>query len=597
MSWGDFNNDGRLDLATLMSGGQVDVYPNNGNGAFDAPISIEVINNRNSGSDMAWADVDGDGDLDLSVAHNGRSNMIHLNNGNGTFGAVIPFGRSMGTVQNFTASMAWADIDGDGDLDVAIGSGYSTIQSVIYLNAPDPSLSALTLSTGKLMPVVDPTTWAYAARVPYATSSVAVTATTADVSATLSYGACTGGVCALQPGANVFTLTTTARDGVTTQDYVLTIERGLLAAYSPAANAFNAPLTAGVALTYRVPLNASTVTSATVRMHGMQSGKVIAAPVVAGNKVIVAPAKPFFPGELVWTTVTSAATDVTGTRNLPTVWQFNAAPSAGWGSFASTSRSFGPANGDPYYHNSMAWGDFNGDGHLDLALGSEQGQSAVYLNDGFGAFNVSVTIGSPGIYNWALAPGDFNGDGRLDLVVGSDGYDLNYIYLSDGAGGFAPGVSINDDDYLDTTSIATGDFNGDGHLDLVLGSDYGCSYVYLNNGGGTFAPGTCFGTGSDDIESLAAGDFNGDGALDLAAGRRTGQSMVYPGYGDGFFGAGIPFGGITNTVFGLAWGDFNGDGRLDLAVANDQAQSMVYPNAGNGFFGAGIPFGGATDPT
>ena len=586
---GDFDKDGDLDLVT-MSNFKVKVLPNNGAGTFGAPTIVLSRSNGSLGSanDLSAADIDGDGDLDLYVGMSKGQNLIYLNNGDGTFDAGAPFGISHGTIQNSANSSAWADVDGDGDLDLAVTSDGKVL---IYLNAPDPSLSALTLSTGKLTPVVDPTTWAYAARVPYATTSVVVTGTTADVSATLSYGACTGGVCALQPGFNVFTLTTTARDGTTTQDYVLTIERGLLAAYSPAANAFNAPLAAGVALTYRVPLNASTVTSRTVSMHGAQSGKVMAVPVVAGNKVTVAPAAAFFPGELVWTTAVSSVTDVTGTHVLPTVWQFNAAPSAGWGRFTA-GRTFGAADAST---NGVAWGDFNGDGSLDLAMGAGAGQNAIYMNDGFGAFDtISAPVGSPDTYN-TIAAGDFDGDGHLDLITASDDYDDSYIYFNDGAGDFSRSVGL---EYLGEPDIATGDFNGDGHLDISLSSHWGCGYIYLNNGDGTFAPEICLGKGNVDWYSLAAGDFDGDGDLDLAMGMNTGQSMVYPNNGNGTFGAGISLGAVTEKkIYALAWGDYDNDGDLDLAAGSDGGQSVVFPNNGNGAFGAAIPVGGATDPT
>ena len=117
-------------------------------------------------------------------------------------------------------------------------------------------------------------------------------------------------------------------------------------------------------------------------------------------------------------------------------------------------------------------------------------------------------------------------------------------------------------------SVAVGDFNGDGKLDLAVanGSSNTVS-ILLGTGTGSFGAKTDFGTGIDPI-SVAVGDFNGDGKLDLAVANSNGDTVsILLGTGTGSFGAKTDF-GTGSGPNSVAVGDFNGDGKLDLAVAN-----------------------------
>ena len=121
--------------------------------------------------------------------------------------------------------------------------------------------------------------------------------------------------------------------------------------------------------------------------------------------------------------------------------------------------------------------------------------------------------------------GDFNGDGKLDLAVSSRGNDILTILLGNGDGTFTPvvgccGTSLG---LTHTLAMAIGDFNGDGNLDLVLAvqnieSLYPADYieVFLGNGNGGFTPTDFSLLLPNDAYSFAVGDFNGDGMLDLA---------------------------------------------------------------------------------
>src|SRR5262249_21247752 len=118
------------------------------------------------------------------------------------------------------------------------------------------------------------------------------------------------------------------------------------------------------------------------------------------------------------------------------------------------------------------------------------------------------------------------------------------------------------------SSVALGDFNGDGKIDLaVANSASGNVSILLGTGTGTFGAATNFAVGTTPV-SVAVGDFNGDSKLDLAVANQDSQTIsILLGNGAGSFSGATNFGTGTLPVW-VAIGDFNGDGKLDLAVTN-----------------------------
>src|SRR5205823_3752649 len=116
-----------------------------------------------------------------------------------------------------------------------------------------------------------------------------------------------------------------------------------------------------------------------------------------------------------------------------------------------------------------------------------------------------------------------------------------------------------------TDQVAWGDYNGDGLLDLAIGNDGGTGQhtrVYKNNGDGTFTS-VWTSAEADTTYSVAWGDFNGDGQLDLATAGYGQAKRVYKNNGDGTFT--LQWSSVeTDNSRSIAWGDYNGDGLLDL---------------------------------
>jgi hypothetical protein len=218
--------------------------------------------------------------------------------------------------------------------------------------------------------------------------------------------------------------------------------------------------------------------------------------------------------------------------------------------------------------NSVAVGDFNGDGKLDLAVANVySGTVSIFLGDGKGNFTLSSSPAT-GANPSSVAVGDFNGDGKLDLAVADLSSGTVTILLGDGKGSFTLGSSPAAGGR--SISVVTGDFNGDGNLDLAVSNYYSIASILLGDGIGNFTLASSPAAGLNP-SFVAIGDFNADGNPDLVFADSTGSTVsILLGDGAGNFSlAASPFvGSGFFAPVAVAIGDFNGDGKLDLAVAD-----------------------------
>jgi hypothetical protein len=216
-------------------------------------------------------------------------------------------------------------------------------------------------------------------------------------------------------------------------------------------------------------------------------------------------------------------------------------------------------------------GDFNGDGKLDLASASGA-QVSVLLGNGDGTFQTARNYAVGGFVSGAMAVGDFNGDSKLDLATGYfdsvSGGGVS-VLLGNGDGTFQTARNVALGSGVLPSSVAVGDFNRDGKLDMAVSDVFGRGVSVLpGNGDGSFQQPQNYDLGGPQVflvGSVAVGDFNGDGKPDLAVRPYDGSIRVLPGIGDGTFQNVQEFASGSSGAF-MTVVDLNGDGKPDLAV-------------------------------
>ncbi len=281
-----------------------------------------------------------------------------------------------------------------------------------------------------------------------------------------------------------------------------------------------------------------------------------------------------------------------------------AVKSNGDGTFGSVALSF--IYGDN--NRGGALEDFDKDGDLDfVGCDSVANFCHLFVQTAPGIFLQSTNIEPSGVslggVESGMAADDFNQDGNADVLFGGNG-NVASIYAGDGAGGF----TMLEDNLLPVASTLayrekdTGDLDGNGYPDIVLGvATSGEIYSYLNTGGIFTGPFLLFDTTGSSNAAFAGtiADFDGDGFLDIIAGGASdGTVALWKGNGTG---NGTSSFTLVSTVYDFDTQsavdsyDFDSDGDQDL-VAVKRSTGAVYYFAGNGdgTFQAAVPLGEVT---
>ncbi len=236
-------------------------------------------------------------------------------------------------------------------------------------------------------------------------------------------------------------------------------------------------------------------------------------------------------------------------------------------------------------------GDFDGDGHLDLALANAppdsdppyftynpRGTLSVLLGRGDGTLGPQTHF-QAGDYPVSIAAGDFNGDGRLDaVVVNSRSNDLS-VLIGRGDGTFE--IQARYPTALHPRNIVVEDLNLDGRPDFaVVCTGIGEVSVLLGRGDGTFGPQSAFRAGISS-SAVGTGDLNADGRPDLVVGNEGSDDLaIFLGRGDGTFVLQSRVAAGTSPA-SIVVADLDQDGRLDVVEGN------AYPAEAHVFLGAG----------
>jgi len=555
VAWGDYDNDGRLDFLLTGYSGVSQLWQNTGSGFSNVTASVAPGLPGVSFSSVAWGDYDNDGRLDFLLTGSGVS-QLWRNTGSGFTNVTSSVAPGLPGVQN--SAVAWGDYDNDGRLDFLL-----TGTNVSQLRRNDvPALNtAPTTPTG-------------------------LTATPTTNGVLLSWNAAAD---AQTPASG---LSYNVRAGTTPGG------TNLLAAHVNATSGFrrvpalgNAQMNLSLRLTLTgVPLGQKIYWSVQAIDTAFAGGAFATESAFTNGFALVS-----VPGLPAGSRVAWGDYDNDGLLDVFTTG--GSGVSQLWRNTGSTFTNVPIAGLPALFESAVAWGDYDNDGRLDFILTGTDGSvetavSQLWRNTGSGFTNVTATqfTGLPGMISATAAWGDYDNDGRLDLALGG--------LFDDGNGG-APVSQLwrnTGSNFVNVTSLAPGlpgsyagtlawaDYDNDGWLDLfVTGHDV--SRLYRNTGSGftNVTATTMPGLPGLSVASAAWGDYDNDGRPDLIFTGALSNNFTFPisqlwrNTGGTFNN--VPIAGLPAVSGGsVQWGDYDADGRLDFLLNGQLADGFTSTN-------------------
>ena len=579
LAMGDLDGDGDLDFAIANSAyyahlggvsGDLTIMLNQGDGMFVDETYYEAGYEPRS---VALGDLDGDGDLDVAVASSTDDAVfVLLGYGDGTFAPATSF-----AVGDAPRSVAIGDVDGDGTPDLAVLNAMSNDVSVLMGNGDGTFAPQATYGVGIVGDY--PERW-----LPVGGVSIALRDLDGDGDLDLVTANCGQqglGTCLLTlPPGSVSVLLNNG-DGT----YAAQVE------YTCDLRTVNLAL-GDLDEDGDPDVVASNLCNGTVSVL-LNNGDGTLAPQVTyeanGYEGPLPPGAAWFGGG----PASLALGDVEGDGHLDLAVGYQGSyyvsllPGNGDGTFGDEATLF--VDQRPVF---VDLGDLNGDGGLDLAVlapGSNQDSLSVIFNFGDGVFLDDETTE---LLYWVVcaAIGDLDGDADLDLAVAGGGSRVS-VLLNHGDATFdqvAYGVGFK------PYSVAMGDVDADGDLDLAVANGGGgmgvddTVSVLLNNGDGTFAAQVTYDAGPS-AQHVAIGDLDHDGDADLAVANLWGPTVsVLLSNGDGTFAGQVQY-ATGNYPRSVVIGDLDGDTHPDLVTVNGFPHGVtVLAGNGDGTFGAAV---------
>ena len=599
VAWGDYDNDGDPDLLLIgaSSGGRITrLYRNDGNDNF-TEINAGLLNLA-EGS-VAWGDYDNDGDLDILLT-GGVGSLHHTRIYRNDAGAFVELLQPFESVAD--GAGIWGDYDNDGDLDFfAFGSlnSYTANSARLYRNnstktnvppTPPVSITATVLGasatihwpsgsdsnqlaglTYNLRVGTAPGLANIVAPMSHPTSGTRRLPAPGNAEARLSHT-----ITNLTPGTyytSVQAVDQAFAGSLFSPETSFTITQPWIAPIPNQTAVPGLPLVVGV--TVAAPgtaVNTLTLSAAASDTNALPLAALVFGGAGTNRTLTLTPAA----AASGTVTVTVTATDTNGGD-----WSV---------SFQVTIELFSRliTSLDGLTNDVAAPGDFNNDGRLDLFVSelSPTGRvSRLYRNLGNNVFADSG-IALPAIERGeAVVWGDFNNDNFLDLALGGPlgGTNVIQILRNNAGNNFTRGTIIGTGTSYNSRA-AWGDFDQDGDLDIVIAAA-GASLLYWNNGDESFTKSSLTLPAAGDYATVAPADYDNDGDLDfILGGGSLASSWLYQNQGRGAFGLLTNF--SSSYRGGLAWGDWDTDGDLDLALTGWAAGADVwlYRNeSGNAF--------------
>jgi hypothetical protein len=613
VDWGDYDNDGDLDILltgyydnTYYTSTNISkIYKNNGNNTFTEQTSISLTGI--SRGDAKWGDYDNDGDLDIllsgwygtNLSSGGYTTKIYKNNGNNSFTEQT----SISLPGLIYSKCSWADYDNDGDLDILI-SGKSLTGPItkLYKNNSSTSNTAPSTPSGLSTQIIGDQlkfTW---------NNSTDNTTPTNAIKYNLRVGTTYSGINVRTPQSNL------------SNGFRRIVERGLIQDNVYYMKLANIPSCSTIYWSVQAIDNtfkgsgfSSTASKSNTLIISASNDTIIP---IGGNAQLSvnhnacnsvsynwAPSSTLnnsniqSPIASPTTSTTYTVTVTEGSISRVDTVKVNVIL------FEAMGSGFTPlSSGD------LALGDYDNDGDLDLlSTGTSNNYSNVatsllYKNDGNFGFSVQSATSITGIYNSSVDWGDYNNDGFLDFIIaGKDASNnaITKIYKNNGASS-SPSYSFSEQTSISLEGASNGsvswaDYNNDGFLDILI-TGYGntssgvTSIIYKNNGDNTFTKQNDINLTGIYLSSSEWGDFNNDGYIDILMSGFTGSTRVSKIYknngGNGFSEfSGANLQGVHRGS--VSWGDYNNDGNLDILLtgynSSNASISKIYKNNGSAY--------------
>lgn len=364
-----------------------------------------------------------------------------------------------------------------------------------------------------------------------------------------------------------------------------------ITATSPAHPEVGVPLTTTLSATFDALVDGGTVGPQTFIANGLMGGTLTGILTTDNNGVRLTPARALFPGEVVRTTATANIHNLSGDSLTPYQWQFTAGKIS---ERCVAGFVQAPITLTGVYGSSVAWGDYDQDGNLDILLAGYTGSASatqVWHNEGNGTFTQMPTT-LTGLHNAVVDWGDYDHDGDLDILLNGESNisRVTEIWRNDGGSVFTKLATTLTGVYGGV--VAWADYDNDGDLDVLLtgvnNSGALTTEVWRNNGNDTFSQ---IATTMSGLFSSAAawGDYDNDGDVDLLLAGSLGFTstmQLWRNDGTDLFTQ-MPA-ALTNISNGtVAWGDYDRDGDLDILLAGLSGTTRVtevWRNDGGGAF-------------
>lgn len=548
---GDFDGDGDIDIVSTYKVNSLDGYiafsANNGSGGYAGAVNYTLSGNSNDNpGGVSALDIDGDGDLDIAVVNTDFDEVVvFLNDGSGVFtnDAAYSTGDSPEQVSS-------ADLNGDGIMDLVVANSVDDNVSVLLggealeITSVSPDMNDIDISTSADIDIV------------FNQSVQSGTVTTSTVVAVGSVSGLIAGAVSYNGGTNTATLNPTA-------DFI-------------AGELVTVFITTGVETGIGSALDAPYQYSFTVES--------------TGGEVFLSPVDYEFTDEISDLKFVDFDNDgdadiVTAESSSNNTIGVYLNDGSGGYTFSDTTKTMNGATAK------ITIADFNQDGYPDVAVTvSGTTNVEVFINDQSGSFNTPTAYAFTTSYPNGIESGDINLDGYPDIVATRYSGDAVHVLFNDGDGTFTAqtAVTVGGGPYI---SIQLIDADSDGDLDIVTGDwDDNTISVAKNNGDGTFASHTAFNMLGSGLYTgtIESGDIDGDGDLDLVVSQTdvdedpaTGLTMFFND-GSGGYSTTVSISVTANNIKLL---DMDGDGDLDLVLGNEGLITVLH-NDGSGSFTA-----------